>query len=134
MSDRYAYLSCSTQQERLDEGTEDEYLELENLRLNGNLKDNYIIESVPAEDVIVSGKPYSKLTPEQQSSIKVGDTVYWSDSSEPANLKDWFIEAISHDDGTCVVRWNTHDVDEYFNEDARIDDLFIHPLFYLPFN
>lgn len=112
MSDRYAYLSSSTQQERLEEGTEDEYLELENLRLD-NL-----------EEVTVSGKLYSKLTPEQQNSLKVGDTVYWTEGSEPANLKDWFIEAISHDDGTCVVRWNTHDGGEYFNEDALIDDLY----------
>lgn len=115
MSDRYAYLSCCTQEERLNEGTEDEYLELENLRLAEDIKDN---------DLTVSGKHYSKLTPEQQNSLKVGDTVYWSDSSEPANLKDWFIEAISHDTGTCVVRWNTHGGDEYFNEDALIDDLY----------
>lgn len=51
MSDRYAYLSFCTQEERLDEGTEDEYLELENLRLDENLKGNYIAESFPTVEL-----------------------------------------------------------------------------------
>lgn len=48
MSDRYAYLGCCTQEERENEGTQDEYLELEALREAENLE-SYIL--IAASDV-----------------------------------------------------------------------------------
>lgn len=47
MSDRYAYLSCCTEEEREDEGTQDEYLELEASRLHNAspMKGYYVNEA-----------------------------------------------------------------------------------------
>ena len=47
MPDRYAYLSCCTEEERIDEGTQEEYLELEAVSCQtDNIKRYRVIKSI----------------------------------------------------------------------------------------
>ena len=75
----------------------------------------------------VKGGIYKQLTKDQQIALKVGDVVYWA--APDSDMEDWFIEEIDYSKGTCTVRWDNPfskgSVDEYFNENALISDLYI---------